>query len=175
MSYVELGLALMALAAPATYVDDGSSSMLPAHVTSLVGCWQGSGEVMDKPVRTQLNARSITQGAHVVIEADSQAVADAKDTYSAHILIGATASTDHRPAGLSSYFVDSFGGDASAMGTGHDTADGFEVTYRYGEIDFINRWTAGATTLSWAIVMKGADGTEQPFARYVFEPTACRG
>ncbi len=85
-----LGAAL-ALAGGSALAQDAPSAPLPAQVKALEGCWQGTGEVMGKPVTLALSAKPIALGAMFLIETESQAKADPADRYAAHLVIGARA------------------------------------------------------------------------------------
>lgn len=164
--------AVLVLAAGSAAAQDAPSAPLPAQVKALEGCWRGTGEVMGKPVTLDLSARPATLGAMFVIEAASQAKADPKDRYAAHLVIGAKAPKGAFPAILTGYWADSFGGDFTATGAGAVREDGFELSYSYPPSSFLNRWTLTGDTLTWTITARDGDKT-QAFASYRATRVAC--
>ena len=150
----------------------GPPVQLPAQVTALVGCWQGTGEVMGKPVTVTLTAKPIALGAMFLIEADSHAKTDPADRYAAHLVIGARAAKGAFPATLSSFWADSFGGDYTATGAGAVREDGFEIAYPYPPSSFLNRWALTGDRLDWRITAREGDKAED-FAHYEVVRTAC--
>ncbi|KSB87626.1 hypothetical protein AS593_04750 [Caulobacter vibrioides] len=145
----------------------------PAQVRALAGCWKGEGTVMGKPVAIALAARPVAGEAMFLVEADSAAKADAADVYAAHLLFGGRKTKAAEPAGIVGLWADSFGGDGASMGAGQVTANGFEVSYPYGEAAFVNRWVQAGEHLSWSIVMRGAGGKEHGFAAYELNMVEC--
>jgi hypothetical protein len=168
-SAIALALSLTAGSASA---QDAPPPQLPAQVTALTGCWQGTGEVMGKPVAITLTARPIVEGAMFLIEAESHATADPADRYAAHLMIGARAPKGAFPATLTSYWADSFGGDYTATGAGAVREDGFEIAYPYPPSSFLNRWTLAGDRLDWRITAREGD-KEQVFAHYQTTRVAC--
>jgi hypothetical protein len=168
-SAIALALSLTAGSASA---QDAPPPQLPAQVTALTGCWQGTGEVMGKPVAITLTARPIVEDAMFLIEAESHATADPADRYAAHLMIGARAPKGAFPATLTSYWADSFGGDYTATGAGAVREDGFEIAYPYPPSSFLNRWTLAGDRLDWRITAREGD-KEQVFAHYQTTRVAC--
>ena len=138
---------------------------VPAQVRGLEGCWRGDGEVMGKAVTLTLSAKPAALNALVVIEAESQAKADAADRYAAHLVIGTRAAKGAFPAALTGYWADSFGGDYAATGAGAAREDGFEIAYSYPDASYLNRWTLAGDHLAWRITVREG-GKEQVFAHY---------
>ncbi|PVM83103.1 hypothetical protein DDF67_22405 [Caulobacter endophyticus] len=145
----------------------------PVEVEALAGCWKGQGTVMGKPVTIALKAAPIVGGAMMLVQADSAAKADPTDAYAAHLLLGGRKTKAGEPAAIVGLWADSFGGDGASQGAGKVTADGFEVTYPYGETAFVNRWVRSGEHLGWSIVMRGAGGKEQGFASYELDRVGC--
>lgn len=168
-----LALGPLLVASVAQAAEDPPPTPPPAQVKALAGCWSGKGTVMGKPVAITLAIKPAAGGAMVLVEADSHAQADPADVYAAHLLFGGRAAKDDEPASIVGFWADSFGGDGASMGQGAPTADGFEVAYPYGEAAFVNRWTVAQDKVAWSIVMRGASGKEQDFARYALIRTAC--
>lgn len=164
--------ASVALTAGPALAQDAPSAPLPVQVKALEGCWRGTGEVMGKPVTLDLSAKPAALGALFVIESSSQAKADPKDRYAAHLVIGAKAPKGALPAMLTGYWADSFGGDYTATGAGAVREDGFELSYSYPPSSFLNRWTLKGDTLAWTITARDGDKT-QAFASYQATRTAC--
>jgi hypothetical protein len=164
--------ALLSLTAGSAPAQDAPPPRLPAQVTALAGCWQGTGEVMGKPVAITLTAKPIVEGAMFLIEAESHATADPADRYAAHLLIGARAAKGAFPTTLSSFWADSFGGDYTATGAGAVREDGFEIAYPYPPSSFLNRWTLAGDRLDWRITAREGD-KEQVFAHYETARVAC--
>lgn len=166
--------AALVMAAPAAHAQEQGAAAVPAPVTALAGCWSGTGEVMGKPVTITLHAHAITLGALFVVEAESRAVADASDRYAAHLIFGGA---ERRPGEaaepVSGFWADSFGAGFTATGRGEARADGFDITYRYPDAAFVNRWRQAGAELRWQIVARDEKGKEQPFASYVLRKTAC--
>lgn len=170
-STMALALAL-ALAAGSALAQDARPAQLPAQVTALAGCWQGTGEVMGKPVAITLAAKPIALGAMFLVEAESHATADPADRYAAHLVIGAPAPKGAFPATLSSFWADSFGGDYTATGAGAVREDGFEIAYPYPPSSFLNRWTLKGDRLDWRITAREGD-KDQVFAYYETARVSC--
>jgi hypothetical protein len=169
-----LSLLLLSAGAP-TLAQASASAIVPAQVRALEGCWRGQGVVMDKPVTIALTARPITEGAMFLIDAQSHAKADPADRYAAHLVLGgrgAPPKTGEATA-ISGFWIDSFGGDFTASGSGSSRADGFDVAYAYPDATFINRWRRTADHLTWTITAKDAAAPEAAFARYDLDRTAC--
>lgn len=164
--------AALALAGSSALAQDAPSAPLPAQVKALEGCWQGTGEVMGKPVTLALSAKPIALGAMFLIETESQAKADLADRYAAHLVIGARAPKGGFPAMLTGYWADSFGGDFTATGAGAVREDGFELSYSYPPSSFLNRWTVAGDKLAWTITAREGDKT-QAFASYQATRVAC--
>lgn len=168
---VLIGLALAGLTTQAD--EDPAPTPLPPSVRAMTGCWAGVGEVMGKPVRTQVKAHPVARNLQFVIETDSVAVDDPQDFYAAHIIIGATAARPDKPEGLVSYFADSFGGDFVSTGSGRASEEEVVLAYPYGANQFVNHWRASDTRLSWTITIKTAGQADQPFAHYELEAVPC--
>jgi hypothetical protein len=162
----------LSLAAGSAMAQDAPSAPLPAQVKALEGCWRGTGEVMGKAVTLDLSARPVALGAMFVIEAQSQAKADAADRYAAHLVLGAKAPKGAFPAMLTGYWADSFGGDFTATGAGAVREDGFEISYSYPPSSFLNRWTLKGDKLEWTITARDGDKA-QDFASYQATRVAC--
>lgn len=151
-----------------------SPPRVPAAVGALAGCWEGEGEVMEKPVTIMVAARPIAEGALLTLDAHSRALADAADRYAAHLVFGGTGKPNDAQAGaISGYWSDSFGGAYTATGQGEATTDGFTITYPYPDAAFRNRWRFAGDQLTWQIVAVSAGGAEKLFARYALRKTAC--
>jgi len=164
--------ALLSLTAGSALAQDAPPPQLPTQVTALAGCWQGTGEVMGKPVTLAVTAKPIALGAMFLIETESQAKADPADRYAAHLVIGVRAPKGAFPATLSSFWSDSFGGDYTATGAGAVREDGFEIAYPYPPSSFLNRWTLKGDRLAWEITAREGDKA-QAFARYEAVRIAC--
>lgn len=164
--------AALVLAAGSAAAQDAPSAPLPAQVKALEGCWRGSGEVMGKAVTLDLSAKPVALGAMFVIEAASQAKADPKDVYAAHLVLGARKAKGQFPETLTGYWADSFGGDFTTTGAGAVREDGFEVSYSYPPASFLNRWTLTGDKLTWTITARDGDKT-QAFAAYEATRAAC--
>lgn len=161
--------AALLVGAPALAQDDPPPAPVPAQVRALEGCWTGVGAVMGKAVTLALAARPITEGTMFLVEAHSHAVADPKDRYAAHLVFGGKG---REATAVSGFWIDSFGGDFTATGSGAATPDGFEIAYAYPDASFVNRWRRAGDTLSWTIVAKTAKA-ENAFAHYDLKRTAC--
>jgi hypothetical protein len=163
---------LLSLTAAPALAQDAPPPRLPAQVTALAGCWQGTGEVMGKPVAITLTAKPIALGAMFLIEAESHATADPADRYAAHLVIGGRAAKGAFPATVSSFWADSFGGDYTATGAGAVREDGFEIAYPYPPSSFLNRWTLKGDRLDWRITAREGDKA-QDFAHYETVRVSC--
>ena len=141
----------------------------PEAVRQLEGCWTGRGEVMGKPVTIAVEARPVALGAMLTLDASSVATADPSDRYAAHLVFGGGKGA----AEVIGFWSDSFGGSMTATGTGAVQADGFEISYRYADAAFVNRWRPAGDQLRWAIVARDAKGGEQPFASYALSRVQC--
>jgi len=162
----------LVLATGPALAQDAPSAPLPAQVKALEGCWRGTGEVMGKAVTLDLSAKPVALGAMFVIEASSQAKADPKDLYAAHLVLGARAAKGQFPETLTGYWADSFGGDFTTTGAGAVREDGFEVSYSYPPASFLNRWILKGDKLDWTITAREGDKT-QTFASYQATRAAC--
>lgn len=166
--------AVLALAPVANAAEPGTTPV-PEAVRALAGCWAGLGEVMAKPVSVALTGRSIVQGAMFALDAESSAVADPGDRYSAHLLFGGTDKRAGTTADqIVGFWADSFGGAFTASGQGASRSAGFDMTYLYPDYAFVNRWSFSAESLTWQIVARDAKGTEKPFASYSLHKAACQ-
>lgn len=166
--------AAMAGGAPVLAQDDPPPAPIPAQVRALEGCWTGDGAVMGKPVAITLTAKPITEGTMFLVEAQSHAKADPKDRYAAHLVFGGKgpAPNEGAASGVSGFWIDSFGGDFTAAGSGAATSEGFDIAYAYPDASFVNRWRRKGETLSWTIAAKTAKA-ENAFARYDLKRTTC--
>lgn len=148
---------------------------LPASITALSGCWEGSGDVMGKPVAIAINAYPIVQNAMLAVEAVSSAIADPEDLHSAHLLFGGAGKHPGTKADdITGYWADSFGGALAAPGRGMSATDGFDITYQYSDAAFVNRWRITGDRLTWKIVARDGKGIEKPFANYILDRSACQ-
>lgn len=168
-----LGLLLLPIAG-AAQAEDPPAAPVPAEVRTLEGCWRGEGEVMGKPVEITLAARPAALGTLMTVDADSHAKADPADRYVAHlVLAGRGAPPKAGPAtGVSGFWADSFGGDATAAGKGEVQPGGFDIAYAYPDASFLNRWRRDGDRLTWTIVLTG-NGRENIFARYALTRSTC--
>jgi hypothetical protein len=155
------------LIAPVAAAEEPASA--PAAVRPLEGCWRGTGSVMGKPVTIAMEARPVALGAILTVDADSVATADAADRYAAHLVFG----NGKEPTEVSGFWSDSFGGNFTATGTGAATAGGFDISYRYPDAEFVNRWRIAGDQLGWTIVARDEKGKEQPFASYTLRRAQC--
>ena len=165
--------ALVALPYRAWAAEPGTPPV-PAPVRALAGCWEGEGQVMDKPVTITVAAKPIAEGALLALDAQSRTVADAADRYAAHLIFGGTGKKAESDDGaISGFWSDSFGGAYTAMGHGQGTADGFVISYAYPDNAFVNRWRLAGDRVAWQIVAVDAKGAEQPFASYALRKAPC--
>ena len=137
---------------------------MPAGVALISGCWRGDGTVEGKPVTMTIAARPAALEALLVVEAESEAVADPSDRYAAHLVFAG----DGKPGGgVTGFWADSFGGGFTAEGRGKAGPDGFDITYDYPDGAFINEWRVLANRLQWRIIARGSKGSVSVFASYV--------
>lgn len=167
------GVAVSVLCASPGYSAEPGSAPVPKSVVNLKGCWQGRGVVMDKAVAIAISAKPIVQGAMLAVDAESSALTDGKDTYSAHLIFGGLDKADSAVERVTGFWTDSFGGGFAAPGAGESVAGGFNITYRYPDDTFVNRWRLNGSQLSWIIVAQDGKGVEAPFASYSLSKTAC--
>lgn len=166
--------ALLAASSAAHSAEPGSTP-IPAPVIALKGCWEGSGEVMKKPVTIAILAKPIVQDAMLALDVESSAVADGKDRYSAHLIFGGANKQPGKKADqIIGYWADSFGGGFAVSGQGESSSDGFNVTYQYPDDAFVNRWHLSGNHLMWQIVARDGNNIEKPFASYSLHRVACR-
>lgn len=152
-----------------------SAPPVPSRVIALGGCWAGRGEVMGKPVTTTAVAKPIVQGAMLALDAESSALMDPSDRYSAHLIFGGAGERRGTTADqIIGFWTDSFGGAFAASGRGESRPDGFDITYRYADNAFVNRWRFAGDRLTWHITARDRKGAETPFAHYSLQKTACR-
>lgn len=171
---ISCAVALSMFAASSGHAAEPGSTPVPTPVAGLAGCWEGSGEVIDKAVTVSISARPIVQGAMFALDAESSALADPKDRYSAHLIFGGASKEAGAQADpVTGFWTDSFGGSFAASGRGETVPGGFDITYHYPDDSFVNRWRLTPGKLSWVIVMRDAKGVEAPFARYSLRKTAC--
>jgi hypothetical protein len=163
--------AMLALSTLARATEPGATR-IPQAVVAVSGCWGGRGEVMGKPVTVTVDAKPIVQNAMMALDAESIAIADRNDRYSAHLLLGGAGDRPGSPTGgIVGFWADSFGGAFTA--TGESRADGFDITYQYPDDAFVNNWRLTGDRLSWQIVARDAKGIEKPFASYLLRKMAC--
>lgn len=141
----------------------------PDAVRQLEGCWTGRGEVMGKPVTIAVEARPVALGAILTLDASSVATADPSDRYAAHLVFGGGKGADE----VIGFWSDSFGGSMTATGTGSVQPAGFDISYRYSDAEFVNRWRPAGEQLGWTIIARDAKGGEQPFASYDMHRVPC--
>ena len=166
--------ALLAASSASRAAEPGSIPV-PASVLALTGCWEGRGEVMGKSVAIAVNAYPIVQDAMLAVEAASSAIADPQDQYAAHLLFGGAAKQPGTAgAPVVGYWADSFGGAFAAPGRGESRPGGFDITYRYPDDAFVNRWRVSGDRLTWQIVARDGKGAEKPFASYTLQKATCR-
>lgn len=159
-----VAMALAVLPAPVAAAEP------PAGAALISGCWRGDGTVEGKPVTMAVVARPAALGALLVVEAESEAVADSSDRYAAHLVLAG----DGKPGGgVTGFWADSFGGGYTAEGRGKAGPDGFDITYNYPDGAFINEWRVLANRLQWRIIARGSKGSVSVFASYVLTKTAC--
>lgn len=172
----KLCIAAVLLAAPsAGWGMEPGGTPVPASVRALAGCWQGEGTVMGKAVAIAVNAYPIVQDAMLAVEAASSALADPEDQYAAHLVFGGGGKSIGAGSGsVVGYWADSFGGAFAIEGRGDVRAGGFDITYRYPNQAFVNRWRMSGDTATWEIVARDRKAVEKPFARYTLHRTACR-
>lgn len=170
---------LLAASSTAQSAEPGATPV-PAAVLALTGCWEGDGEVMGKRVAVAVSAYPIVQDAMLAIEAASSAFADPQDQYAAHLIFGGDASPPPKSGAKTSgdrivgYWADSFGGAFAATGRGESRAGGFDITYRYADKAFLNRWRGTGDQRTWQIVAQDRKGVETPFASYMLRKKECR-
>ena len=168
-----VAVALFSVSSAAHPAEPGAT-LVPTAVIALKGCWEGRGEVMGKPVTISVVARPIVQDAMWALEAESSAVADTRDSYSAHLVFGGANRREAAADQIVGYWADSFGGAFAASGRGESRSDGFDMTYRYPDNDFVNRWRFLEDRLTWRIAARDGKGIEKPFASYSLHKKACR-
>lgn len=164
-------VAAMVLAATAANAAEPGTPPVPAAVRMLEGCWVGKGEVTGKPVIIAIKAAPVALDAMFLVAARSEAEADAEDKYAAHLLFGGAAEGAADP--VVGFWADSFGGAYTATGAGRPQAGGFDMSYRYPNAEFVNRWRLTGERLSWTIAARDASGKEQAFAAYTLARAAC--
>jgi hypothetical protein len=171
---VALSSLVLFASAPARAQEAGSA-VVPTQVRALGGCWRGEGLVMGKPVAIALTARPITEGAMFLIEVQSHAKADPTDRYAAHLIFGGRGAPPKtgEAVSISGVWIDSFGGDFTAVGAGSAVADGFDVAYAYPDATYTNRWRRTTQHLTWTIMAKNGSAREAAFASYDLKPTSC--
>jgi hypothetical protein len=166
--------ALFSLPSVADAAEPGTTQV-PKSVVAIAGCWNGRGEVMSKPVTIAITAKLIVQDALLALDAESSAIADPTDRYSAHLIFGGT---DKQPGVTADQIVgfwgDSFGGAVTATGHGESLTNGFDITYQYAENGFVNRWRISGDRLMWQIVARDKKGAEKPFASYLLSKADCK-
>jgi hypothetical protein len=166
--------AMLALSTVARAAEPGTTPIPPA-VVAVSGCWGGRGEVMGKPVTVTIDAKPIVQNAMMAVDAESIAIADRNDRYSAHLILGGAGDRSGSSTGqITGFWADSFGGAFTATGRGESRSDGFDITYQYPDDAFVNRWRVTGDRLSWQIVARDAKGIEKPFASYSLRKMVCR-
>ena len=168
-----------------THAAEAGAAPVPPGVMKLVGCWQGEGLVMKKPVTIRIAAAPIVESAMLAVDVSSAAVADGTDRYAAHLLFGgAPHAAGHKDGDrdgdrITGYWADSFGGAYATTGVGASTPSGFEMTYRYPDAVFTNRWRIDGAqkTLTWDITSRPSknpsSARESVFAHYALHATTC--
>jgi hypothetical protein len=165
---------MLALSTVARAAEPGATPIPPA-VVAVSGCWEGRGEVMGKPVTVTIDAKPIVQNAMMAVDAESIAVADRADRYSAHLILGGAGDrSGSSTGGIVGFWADSFGGAFTATGRGESRSDGFDITYQYPDDAFVNNWRLTGDRLSWQIAARDAKGIEKPFASYSLRKMVCR-
>jgi len=165
---------LPGLSAPA-FAQEPGAAPVPAAVRALAGCWEGSGEVMGKPVTIRLEGGLVAENALFVLDARSLAVADPADRYAAHLVFGGRtrpAKPGDAPA-IMGFWADSFGGDYTATGIGAARKNDFAIVYDYPDQKFINHWALEDGKLTWTITAEDASLKEQKFAAYALTRAEC--
>jgi hypothetical protein len=174
--FKKLCCAATALVALSSVVDaaEPGTTQVPKSVAATIGCWSGRGEVMTKSVTAAVTAKLIVQDALLSLDAESSALADPTDRYSAHLIVGGT---DKQPGATADqivgFWADSFGGAFTATGRGEGHPSGFDIIYQYADNAFVNRWRISGDHLTWQIAARDQNGVEKPFASYSLHKAAC--
>ena len=156
-----------AFAAAATAADTESDAA-KAGVNALVGCWTGPGQVRGTPTDNDVEVKPRLDGKYVTVAVNSR---DPKHPYRAVVVIGWASARK-----LTSFWMDSFGGEYSSTGSGLVAADGsLEITYPYPDADFVNTFTRHGDGLSWTITEKKHGGADRNFATYTLSHASCDG
>jgi catechol 2,3-dioxygenase-like lactoylglutathione lyase family enzyme len=165
---------VMIMLSPVARAAEPGTAPVPAAVVALNGCWDGRGEVMGKAVTMAIAAKPIVQDALLAVDAESRAVADDKDRYSAHLIFGGANKAPGATADpIVGFWADSFGGAFTTLGRGESRSGGFDIAYQYPDNAFVNRWRVDGNRLTWQIVARNGKGVEKPFASYALRKAAC--
>ncbi|WP_454798663.1 hypothetical protein [Novosphingobium lindaniclasticum] len=147
---------------------------IPTAISPLQGCWEGTGEVMKKPVTIALVGKPVALRAILTVDAESHTIADPADRYSAHLVFGGAMVLPGSEPDLVGYWADSFGGAMTASGSGSSRPDGFDMSYQYEDGVFLNHWRFDGEKLSWMIVSQDQKKGEEAFASYTLTRVKCR-
>lgn len=137
-------------------------------LNGLAGCWEAPGQVRGKDATSVARGEWRMGGRYFILHLRA---VTGKDPYEAAILYGA----GDKPAGLTSFWMDSFGGAYSTSGAGAAAPDGFTVEYRYPDAVYMNRFTRAGKGWRWTILEQPAGKPQTLFAEYRLVPASCRG
>ena len=147
---------------------DSDADTAKTPVNALVGCWTGPGQVRGTPTDNDVEVKPRLDGKYVTVAVTSR---DPKHPYRAVVVIAWAGGRK-----LTSFWMDSFGGEYSSTGAGLVAADGsLEITYPYPDADFVNTFTRRGGGLSWTITEKKHGAPGRNFATYNLSSMSCDG
>ena len=161
--------AILALSfAGAASAADTEADGAKAAVNALVGCWKGAGQVKGTPTDNDVVVTPRLDGKYLTVAVTSR---DPKNPYRAVVILAWAGGRR-----LTSFWMDTFGGEYSAAGSGAVASDGaLEITYPYPDADFVNTFIRSGNGLFWEIVEKKHGAPSRNFATYSLFPVSCDG
>lgn len=136
-----------------------------AELGGLAGCWDAPGEVTGKKTANKLRATWHMERRYLLLELHGE---NPGDPYDAAIILS--------PFGegrISAFWMDSFGGEYTAPGSGSADHGGLTIDYRYPEENYRNRFEPEGTGWKWTITAQAAGKPDRAFAEYHLAPARC--
>lgn len=137
-------------------------------LSGLAGCWKAPGQVRGKDSMSVARGEWRMGGRYFILHLRSLAQ---KDSYEAAIIYGG----GKTPEAIVSYWLDTYGGEWSIVGSGSAGKDGFSVDYHYPDSVYPNHFAPNGAGWRWTIMERRAGKPETLFGQYDLTPASCKG
>jgi len=131
----------------------------------MVGCWSANGHVLTKPVENIVRVTKRLEGKYYLLELHGL---NKNDPYDAAIVYA-----QKQDGSLTSYWMDTFGGDGSTTGSGVVSPNGMSVSYQYSDGEYLNVFSRTTTGWSWVITETDSAKKTAVFANYELSRKPC--